>query len=449
MKIVAISQRVDEIRDYGETRDALDEKWHELFAKLDIVLVPVPNFPQALTDLLKRLNPDGIVLSGGNTPVEYGGNAASRDKTDEMLISYAVRRDIPLIGICRGMQSVALYFGSTLKRVEGHVARKHWIYGNICREVNSYHSYAIDCLDPCLVPIAADEDGIIEAIVHRVHQIYGIMWHPERENPFSQNDIELIRDVFGGNRMRIEWDYTNLADAYLKRPGYAQDAIDKMLELAQVKKGDKACDVGAGTAHLTLCLAKAGLEVSAVEPNDAMRVNGIKRTECLENVNWYEGIGEKTGMDSNEYSLVTFGSSFNVCDRDAALTETARILKEEGWFACMWNHRDLKDPLQAGIEEILKEEIDGYDYGTRREDQTEVINQSGLFREVHYVEGTVNHRILAEDFIEGWKSHGTVYRQSSEKFEWINQKIRKYVESKCDKYIEVSYTTRIWMAQKK
>ena len=66
--------------------------------------------------------------------------------------------------------------------------------------------------------------------------------------------------------MKTEWDYTNLADAYLHRPDYAPTAIAQMLECAKVKPGDQACDVGAGAAHLTLELAKFGLSVYAVEP---------------------------------------------------------------------------------------------------------------------------------------------------------------------------------------
>lgn len=249
--------------------------------------------------------------------------------------------------------------------------------------------------------------------------------------------------------MKTEWDYTDLAEAYLKRPDYAQSAIDRMLEIAGMKKGDAVCDVGAGAAHLTLKLAEYGLTVSAVEPNDAMRANGIKRTVDYENVSWFEGVGEHTGMEDNRFKMVTFGSSFNVCNRQEALQEVKRILKDDGWFACMWNHRDLNDPLQKEIEDILKERISDYSYGTRREDQTEVINKSGLFKEVVYVEGSVVHDMLAEDFIEGWKSHGTVQRQSKEKFDLINQEIRKIVESKGEKYIKVPYTTRIWMAQLK
>lgn len=249
--------------------------------------------------------------------------------------------------------------------------------------------------------------------------------------------------------MKTEWDYTNLAEAYLKRPDYASEAITKMLETANVKSGDIACDVGAGAAHLTLKLAELGICVFAVEPNDAMRANGIRRTKEFKNVSWFEGVGEHTGMDSNKFDLVTFGSSFNVCNRQEALIESKRILKENGWFACMWNHRDLDDPMQKEIEEILMNEIDDYSYGTRREDQTSIINDSGLFKEVKYIEGKVIHTILADDFIEGWKSHGTVQRQSPEKFMLINQKIEHLIKSKNEKYVKVPYTTRIWMAQVK
>lgn len=249
--------------------------------------------------------------------------------------------------------------------------------------------------------------------------------------------------------MKTEWDYTNLAEAYLKRPDYAQPAIDRMLKTAGVKPGDSVCDVGAGAAHLTIKLAEYGLKVCAVEPNDAMRANGIKRTERFADVSWFEGVGEHTGMEDGKFDLVTFGSSFNVCDRGEALKESCRILKPEGWFACMWNHRDLSDPLQKEIEDILKKEIEDYQYGTRREDQADVISESGLFEDVVYLEGTVLHEVPAEDFIEGWKSHGTVYRQSPEKFDLINAQIRKTVEAKKQTILKIPYTTRIWMAKRK
>lgn len=249
--------------------------------------------------------------------------------------------------------------------------------------------------------------------------------------------------------MKTEWDYTNLSDAYLRRPDYAPSAIQKLLACAGVKRGDIVCDVGAGAAHLTIELAKAGLIVYAVEPNDAMRANGIKRTSEYPNVSWFEGVGEDTGMDASKFDLVTFGSSFNVCDRQQALKETSRILKSRGYFTCMWNHRDLDDPLQQEIETVIKKNIPDYQYGTRREDQTEVIQSSGLFDNIQFLSGQVIHQIAAEDLIEGWKSHGTVYRQSPEVFEKIMKEIREVIEGLHQETIAVPYTTRIWIAQKK
>lgn len=194
-KIIMISQRVDEVKEYGEIRDSLDEQWHKLFQKMNAVLLPVPNVPENQELLLNRVKPDAIVLTGGNTPVMYGGAAPQRDKTDEALIKLAVERGIPLLGVCRGMQSVALYFGGSLKRVEGHVATRHMIYGEISREVNSYHSYAVGQVGNELQILAKDENGSIEAIKHRRCAIYGIMWHPEREKGFQIEDINMIKEL--------------------------------------------------------------------------------------------------------------------------------------------------------------------------------------------------------------------------------------------------------------
>ena len=58
-------------------------------------------------------------------------------------------------------------------------------------------------------------------------------------------------------------------------------------------------------------------------------------------------------------SLATCGSSFGVVDRAATCREVARILEPQGWFACMWNHRDLDDPLQKEIESFIKASIHG------------------------------------------------------------------------------------------
>lgn len=249
--------------------------------------------------------------------------------------------------------------------------------------------------------------------------------------------------------MKTKWDYTELAQAYLKRPDYSSSAIQDILKLTQTSEGANVCDVGAGVAHLTLHLARHGFQVMAVEPNDAMRELGIQRTREFDNVQWFEGTGEKTGQADTQFELVTFGSSFNVCDREKALLETDRIIKPGGWFACMWNHRNLDDPIQEKIESIIKSHIDAYDYGSRREDQSEVIKASGLFHDVHKVEGTVQHQQTLEECITAWKSHGTLHRQAGDKFQQIVTEIETYLNSLNQNVIDIPYTTRVWVAQSK
>ena len=246
--------------------------------------------------------------------------------------------------------------------------------------------------------------------------------------------------------MKTEWDYTTLADAYLKRPDYAPDAIDAVFRMSGARAGERACDVGAGVAHLTLQLAQRGLRVDAVEPNDAMRANGIKRTSSFPNVAWHEGTGEATGRDGGQYRLVTFGSSFNVTDRPKALKEVKRLLALGGWFVCMWNHRDLSDPLQAKIEAAIKNRIPSYGYGSRREDQTAVIEASGLFGPVKNVEGSVIHRQSAQDCLEAWRSHATLERQAKGHFHAVIADIEKILADLKGAAVQIPYTTRVWLA---
>ena len=248
--------------------------------------------------------------------------------------------------------------------------------------------------------------------------------------------------------MKTEWDYTSLADAYSKRPDYSREAVTAMLKIANVQKDDNACDIGAGVAHLTLTLASYGLHVVAIEPNDAMRMNGRTRTSTINDIHWFEGTGENTGRENKEFSIVTFGSSFNACNRELALKEASRILKNNGWFACMWNHRNLDDKIQNNIERIIQQYIPSYNYGARREDQTRVIKKSNLFSSILRVSGDVTHKQSISDVIEAWKSHATLQRQAGDNFFTILDKIESFLVSLNQKKISVPYTTNIWMAQK-
>ncbi len=246
--------------------------------------------------------------------------------------------------------------------------------------------------------------------------------------------------------MKTTWDYTELAEAYVHRPSYAPSAIDSLAEIAGLRPGDRVCDVGAGVAHLTLEWLDRSAVVDAVEPNDSMRAIGRQRTAERSGVEWFEGVGEATGRPSDTYSVISFGSSFNVCDRMEALAESRRIGIAGAWFTAMWNHRDLDDPVQAEVEAIIRRHVPDYGYGVRREDQSAFLHESGRLDRITAVEGTLLHTLPADVAAEGWRSHATLQRQAGERFEQVVADIRAHLESVGDEIV-VPYRTRAWIGQ--
>lgn len=195
MKIVFLSQRVDVIESYNETRDCLDKNWIDLCLQLGFIAIPIPNNKENLQNLLSQITPEAIILTGGVSPVKHGGFSPQRDEVDNILIQYSIDKNIPLLGVCRGMQSIGLYFNCELKEVDNHIAKNHNISGKINDNVNSFHSLSISNIDENIFEILAkSDDNVIESIKHKQENILGIMWHPERYSPFRDDDIKLIKE---------------------------------------------------------------------------------------------------------------------------------------------------------------------------------------------------------------------------------------------------------------
>lgn len=247
--------------------------------------------------------------------------------------------------------------------------------------------------------------------------------------------------------MKTEWDYTDLAQAYLKRPDYADGAIDDIVSCPGIEPGAAVCDMGAGTGKLTLPLLERGMSVTAVEPNDAMRALGVTETGGHPGVTWVEGTAEQPGLPPGSFRLVTFGSSFTVSHRARALVQVNRLLCSGGWLAVLSNHRDLEDPLQKTIEAVIHQAIPGYRYGLRREDQAGAITESGLFGTVRKIEQDVSHHQEVTDIVEAWRSHGTLHRQAGDRFDDIIRRIEDLLRATGRQTISVPYTTRLWLAE--
>lgn len=172
-----------------------------------------PN-PEAVLSLC-----DGFLITGGTDidPTRYGETNEGLsedidfrlDQLDKEVIEYSVKHHRPLLGICRGHQSINVFLGGTLYQDLGELTvshkripsshRVHMIphpYFNWGSEitVNSYHHQAIRKLAPGLKVIGTHNDGTIEMVVHNMLPIFSVQWHPEIDNDLPYSKI--IFDAF-------------------------------------------------------------------------------------------------------------------------------------------------------------------------------------------------------------------------------------------------------------
>lgn len=197
--IVLVSQRMITDAKTGERRDALDQRWALFLAQCGLVQAAMPNAPALVEDAFATFNPSAVLLTGGNDVVSLGGDAPERDETERRLIAVAMAENIPLVGICRGMQMIQAHFGVPLVSVAGHVGARQTIsYEGKPRIVNSYHNFGAFESVPELEVCGRADDGVIKAVRVPGRPIFGLMWHPERETPFLQDDIELMTQALKG-----------------------------------------------------------------------------------------------------------------------------------------------------------------------------------------------------------------------------------------------------------
>jgi putative glutamine amidotransferase len=150
---------------------------------------------------------DAVVLTGGGDvdPSRYGGSVGTADDVDPArdddeiaLVRVLADARMPLLGVCRGMQVLAVAFGGTLTSEPGwsHVlpevghpvtTRPHSALRSVLGErpsVTSLHHQAVADPGSCWHPTAWTDDGVIEAMEWNdagTWPVLGVQWHPELE----------------------------------------------------------------------------------------------------------------------------------------------------------------------------------------------------------------------------------------------------------------------------
>jgi len=152
-------------------------------------------------ELFDRLKPDLVVLSPGpGAPSDFDCNATIRK---------ARSRDLPVFGVCLGLQALAESYGGALGQLDlpmhgkpsrVHVSRRGMIFSGLPEEVTvgRYHSIFADPkqLPEDFVVTAKTDDGVIMAFEHKSEPIAAVQFHPESIMTLGQNaGMRMIENV--------------------------------------------------------------------------------------------------------------------------------------------------------------------------------------------------------------------------------------------------------------
>lgn len=178
---------------------------------------PLTLLPVAGSDWSERLEGiDGVLMPGGAdiNPKTYGQEIASEhvydvddlaDEADISMVKYALKKGIPVLAICRGLQITNAALGGTLVQHMDAPHQHHVAPVTIdkCVDVlglssptlqaSCYHHQMIDQVAPGLEVIGRSAEGYVEAVkIDGPAWAFGVQWHPEDNYDSETGQLELL-----------------------------------------------------------------------------------------------------------------------------------------------------------------------------------------------------------------------------------------------------------------
>jgi SAM-dependent methyltransferase len=238
--------------------------------------------------------------------------------------------------------------------------------------------------------------------------------------------------------------FGSAADVYERaRPSYPEEAVRWIAGRAGLDYGSTVVDVGAGTGKLTRLLVGTHARVIAVEPVQAMRA---VLAESVPGVEILGGTAEALPLPDGTADAITVAQAFHWFDHAKAIPELHRVLKPGGWLVLVWNSRDMADPLQRSLEDLLGPLRESAPYqlgGAWRRP----LEGSGLFEPPQEARFDIEQQLSAEGLCERVASTSFVAAMEPAEREALLERVRALVAGREEPFA-FPYVTEVYASRK-
>ena len=203
MKTIILSTRII-IDQYKKISFQIDEDLSNFISYLNLQFLPIGlKKNKLMLNNIKKA--DGLILAGGGDLFKHHKDKSNliRDNYEKKLFNYFLKKNKPILTICRGFQLIAQLNKIKLHKINHHVKKNHLLYLKKSKyinykslTVNSYHNYCLKELPNEYLNISNTKDGSIEIAEHKYKKILCLMFHPERPMKSQQQILKSIKKFF-------------------------------------------------------------------------------------------------------------------------------------------------------------------------------------------------------------------------------------------------------------
>ena len=203
MKTVVLSSKIS-IDRYNKINFLIDEDLSKFINELNLKLFPI-SFKKKQVNLKDMSKSNGLILAGGGDIYKYNkiGINKIRDEYEKKLFKFFLKKNKPILLICRGFQLIADLYGIKLQKIKNHVRKFHSLNVSGSKylkkskiKVNSFHNFSIKKLPKEFKIISITNDDSIEIAEHKSKKILCLMFHPERKMPSQKIILKSIKNFF-------------------------------------------------------------------------------------------------------------------------------------------------------------------------------------------------------------------------------------------------------------